>query len=203
MKNPLIVGRYSFGIGDRFAHQAKAQLKACILTNQKGVEVIPVWNKSNREHTTIGSEPSTTRAAADAAVKELGWNKPYHVDADHIRIETVDRFLPHSDFYTIDVADWIGKPVAPAAVANFVAHHPELVGRIAIPGIAEPFETTKAQVQAIVTKYLLAVQEAGKIYRHILAAKGEGNFITEVSMDETDSPQTPPELLIILAALAG
>ena len=27
-------------------------------------------------------------------------------------------------------------------------------------------------------------------------------FITEVSMDETDSPQTPPELLVILAALA-
>ena len=33
-------------------------------------------------------------------------------------------------------------------------------------------------------------------------AKGEGKFITEVSMDETDSPQTPPELLIILAAMA-
>src|SRR6185437_9725016 len=27
-------------------------------------------------------------------------------------------------------------------------------------------------------------------------------FITEVSMDETDLPQTPPELLVILAALA-
>ncbi len=203
MKNQLIVGRYSFGIGDRFAHQAKAQLKACLMANQKGVEVIPVWNKSNREHTTIGSEPSTTRAAADAAVKELGWTKPYHVDADHIRIETVDRFLPHSDFYTIDVADWIGKPVAPAAVSNFMGHHPELVGRISIPGIAQPFETTRAQVEAIATKYLLAVQEAGKIYRYIAAAKGEGTFITEVSMDETDAPQTPPELLVILAALAG
>jgi hypothetical protein len=32
--------------------------------------------------------------------------------------------------------------------------------------------------------------------------KGEGRFITEVSMDETDSPQTPPELLVILVALA-
>ena len=36
-------------------------------------------------------------------------------------------------------------------------------------------------------KYLLAVQEAGKIYRHIAEAKGGGKFITEVSMDETDS----------------
>src|SRR5262249_30915741 len=40
------------------------------------------------------------------------------------------------------------------------------------------------------------------IYRHVAAAKGEGRFITEVSMDETDSPQTPPELLVILAAIA-
>jgi hypothetical protein len=48
----------------------------------------------------------------------------------------------------------------------------------------------------------LAVQEAGKVYRHIVAAKAGTPFITEVSMDETDSPQTPPELLVILAAIA-
>ena len=57
-------------------------------------------------------------------------------------------------------------------------------------------------MERIAGKYLLAVQEAGKIYRHIAQMKGEGKFITEVSMDETDSPQTPPELLVILAALA-
>jgi hypothetical protein len=54
----------------------------------------------------------------------------------------------------------------------------------------------------IAGKYLKAVQDAGAIYRKIAAAKGEDTFITEVSMDETDSPQTPPELLLILAALA-
>jgi hypothetical protein len=51
-------------------------------------------------------------------------------------------------------------------------------------------------------KYLKAVQDAGAIYRKITSAKGAGNFITEVSMDETDAPQTPPELLLILAAIA-
>ena len=71
-----------------------------------------------------------------------------------------------------------------------------------IPGIDAPFQTTRADVERIAGKYLLAVQEAGRIYRHIAAAKGEGTFITEVSMDETDSPQTPPELLVILAAIA-
>jgi tagaturonate epimerase len=115
----------------------------------------------------------------------------------------VDRFLPHSDFYTIDVADWIGKPVAPAAVKKFTGDHPEMTGRISISGIEHPLEITAGQVERIASRYLLAVQEAGKIYRHIAQAKGAGNFITEVSMDETDSPQTPPELLVILAALAG
>ena len=202
MNQYLKLEKYSFGIGDRFAHEAKAQLQACLRAAGEGADVIPVWNKSNREHNIIGSEPASTRAAADAAVKTLGWKKPYHVDADHIRLETVDRFVAHCDFYTIDVADTIGKPAAPAAVTAFVDRHPELLGQIVIPGIEQPFASTRAEVERIAGKYLLAVQDAGRIYRHIAAAKGEANFVTEVSMDETDSPQTPPELLVILAAIA-
>jgi hypothetical protein len=198
----LTLAKYSVGVGDRFAHQAKAQLRACMMAAEHGAEVVPVWNKSNREHTTIGSQPASVREAADAAVRELGWKKPYHVDADHIRLETVDGFLASSDFYTIDVADAIGKPAGPATVKAFADRHGDLVGRLAIPGIDAPFQTTRADVERIAGKYRLAVQEAGGIYRHIASAKGEGRFITEVSMDETDSPQTPPELLVILAALA-
>ena len=199
----LTLSKYTFGVGDRFAHQAKAQLRACVLAAEQGVDVIPVWNKSNREHTFIGSEPGSVRAAADAAVKALGWTKPYHVDADHIRLETVDRFLASSDFYTIDVADNIGKPADPAAVSAFIDKHPKLVGKLEIAGIDTAFQTSRADVERVAGKYLNAVQEAGRIYRHIAKAKGEGRFITEVSMDETDHPQTPPELLVILAALAS
>ncbi len=198
----LMLSKYSIGVGDRFAHQAKAQLRACMQTVQAGAEVVPVWNKSNREHLTVGSEPGSGRAAADAAVRELGWKQPYHVDADHIRLETVDRFIDSSDFYTIDVADSIGQPADVAAVKALVDRHPDLVGRLEIPGIDGPFTTSRADVEKIAGKYLRAVQGAGKIYRHIAAVKGEGRFITEVSMDETDSPQTPPELLVILAAIA-
>src|SRR5947209_19679965 len=122
----LTLAKYSIGVGDRFAHQAKAQLRACMLAAEQGAEVIPVWNKSNREHTIVGSEPGSVRAAADAAVRELGWKKPYHVDADHIRLDTVDRFLAASDFYTIDVADSIGQPADPAAVRAFADRPPEL-----------------------------------------------------------------------------
>src|ERR1041385_7136798 len=122
----LKLQKYSLGVGDRFAHQAKAQLRACQMAADGGAEVIPVWNKSNREHLIVGSEPASVRAAAEAAVKKLSWKKPWHVDADHIRLDTVDRFAPHSDFFTIDVADSIGKPAPADAVKSFVDRHPEL-----------------------------------------------------------------------------
>ena len=196
------LGKYSFGVGDRFGHQAKAQLRACIQAAAEGVEVIPVWNKSYREHAIVGSEPGSVRAAADAAVKELGWSEPYYVDADHIRLGTVDPFVPSSDFYTLDVADAIGEPADAKAVRAFLDRHPELVGRLDIPGIEEAFETTREDIERIAGNYLVAVQEAGTLYRHIASEKGKGQFIAEVSMDETDTPQTPPELLVILAAIA-
>ena len=198
----LTLERFSFGVGDRFAHQAKAQLQAFQMLAKDGIDVAPVWNKSNREHTFIGSEPQNVFDAAQVAVKELGWTKGWHVDADHIRLDTVDRFMTCSDFFTIDVADSIGKPASSTDVDAFVARHSELVGTLTVPGVSKPLTITANDLKSVAAKYLLAVKDAGSIYRHIASAKGEGNFIAEVSMDETDAPQTPPELLIILAALA-
>ena len=194
--------KYSFGVGDRFAHQAKAQLQACMQAATQGVDVIPVWNKSHREHAIVGSAPPSVKAAALVAVKELNWTRPFHIDADHIRLDTVDPFIETSDFYTLDVADAIGQPAATRDVQTFVDRHPELVGQLSIPAIEKPFATSRADIEKVAGKYLNAVQEAGALYRHIESARGAGTFITEVSMDETDSPQTPPELLVILAALA-
>ncbi|MBZ5624849.1 MAG: tagaturonate epimerase family protein [Acidobacteriia bacterium] len=198
----MVLEKLSIGVGDRFAHQAKPQLAACARAADKGVLVVPVWNKSNREHKIVGSEPGNTRAAADAAVRELGWTHSYYVDADHINLDTVDRFLAASDFYTLDVADAIGHPPDAGAAESFVHRHPELVGRIEIQGIPEPLQVTAEQTCSAARKYLFAVSQAGRIYRHIADRKQAGHFITEVSMDETDSPQTPSELLLILAAIA-
>ncbi len=193
--------KFTFGVGDRFAHGAHAQLAAFIGAKKLGVEICPVWNKSNREHEIIGSEPSQTRAAADAAVKDLGWEDEYLLDADHIHLGTVDRFIAPCDFFTLDVAEDIGAKADPADVANFISRHPELVGKITIEGIAEPLEISASDLRAAADKFLKATLKAGEIYRRILAAK-DGDFVTEVSMDETDRPQTPAELLVILAALS-
>ncbi len=202
MSVALTLPKYSIGVGDRFAHQAKAQLEACIKAATHGVDVIPVWNKSNREHLIVGSGPAESRAAADEAVKALGWSKAYFVDADHINLSTVDRYIHPCDFFTIDVADLIGQSCDSETLRAFVKRHEELQRKLEIAGLDQGSGIDRDFVTGVATKYLAAVKEAGRIYRRIEEKKGKGRFIAEVSMDETDSPQTPMELLIILAAIA-
>lgn len=188
------VPKFTFGVGDRFGQSATAQLQSFIRAKEAGVDLVPVWNKSNREHLIVGSDPSATCAAADRAVNDLGWTDDYLLDADHINFDTVDRYIPHCDFFTLDVADAIGEPAEPAAIAAFVDRHSELIGQ---------FDITRDDVERTANQFLAATKKAGEIYRHIVAQKGgTDNFVTEVSMDETDNPQSPAEMLIILAALA-
>lgn len=197
------LGKYSFGIGDRFSHEGKAQLAALIEGAGKyPFEFVPVWNKSNREHQIIGTEPADTRREADEAVMAMGYKKPYFVDADHINMNNVDRFIDASDFFTIDVADYIGKPADADSVGNFIENNLKYAGTLSIPGIAEPFNVDRYLLEKMAGKYLFAAQEAGRIYRHIADKKGADNFVTEVSMDEVDAPQTPIEIFFILSALA-
>jgi tagaturonate epimerase len=198
----MILSKYSMGIGDRFTCQGVAQLTAFIQARAMGVDITPVWNKSNREHLIVHTHPDSVRAEADAAVKALGWKGPYHVDADHIGLKTVDAFIPGSDFFTLDVADFTGQAAPEADIQDFVTRHRRYATTLEIPGIDAALTTSEQDMADIARKYLLAIREAGAIYRHIEAAKGRDRFITEVSIDETDKPQSPIELFFILAAIA-
>jgi hypothetical protein len=196
------IEKYSIGIGDRFGKQGLAQLRAVQQAEKAGAVVVPVWNKSNREHTLIGTKPDDVRAEADEAVKRGGWKHAYHVDADHIGVKNVDGFLAASDFYTLDVADYIGQPPDDAALAAFIKDMAPHKGTLRIPGVDATFEVTDAVLEKIGRTYLYAVMEAGRTYRHVVAAKGADNIIPEVSTDEAMEPQLPFELYFILAALA-
>jgi hypothetical protein len=197
------LGKYSIGLGDRFGHQGTAQLRAIIEAGKKGIEITPVWNKSNREHVTIGTEPGDVRKEADTVTKNLSFTKPYFVDADHINIDTVDRFIPGSDFFTIDVASYIGKKADEKEIQNFIKTSEKYALNLHIPGIKEPFIISDSQLKKIAEKYLFAAKKAGEIYLKIENSKGKGNFITEISMDEVPHPQTPVELFFILKMLGS
>jgi hypothetical protein len=196
------IEKYTFGTGDRFAHQGRAQLQAILNAREVGIDVYPVWNKSNREHSIIKSQPGDVRAEADAAVAALGFKGAYYVDADHIGLKTVDAFIPASDFFTLDVADFTGKAAEADAVESFLKAVRRYTGSLSIPGIDRPFDLTEKTVRGAAGKFLLAVQEAGRIYRHVEERKGRDGFVTEISVDETDAPQSPVELFLILAMIA-
>lgn len=196
------LSNYSLGTGDRFGLQGKAQLAAVEKARARGVDLTIVWNKSHREHTIIGTDQQALRQEADSAVKALGFSGRYLVDADHIGLGTVDLFMESSDFFTLDVADFIGKPADDASRAEFTARMGPFIGSLEVPGIETPLLVSFDLLEQIAEKYLYAVQEAAKIYRYIERKKGAGNFVTEVSMDETAESQSPVEMLFILAALA-
>jgi len=193
--------KYSFGTGDRFGQQGKAQLDAIKKAKERGVDIAIVWNKSHREHTIVGTSQGDVRKEADAAVSGFSWAGAYHVDADHIGLANVDGFMDYSDFFTLDVADFIGEKAGKDEILAFVDKYSGYCGQFSIDGIAEPLEISTDKIRNIAEKYLVAVNQAAAIYGYIASKKGRDNFITEVSMDETAEPQTPEELLFILAAL--
>ena len=197
----MTLERYSLGIGDRFGQEGRAQLRALQAARRKGVAITPVWNKSNREHLIIGTSPADTRRAADAAVRAAGWTDPFFVDADHIGLATVDRFIEACDFFTIDVADLIGQPPPRGEAAAFVGALAGLRGRLEVPGLDAPIGIDEALLTGVASKYLSAVLEAGRVYARIIERKSPGGLVLEVSLDEAAVPQTPAELLVILAAL--
>jgi len=66
------IEKFSLGIGDRFGREGLAQLRAVQQAEKAGVVVVPVWNKSFREHSLIGTTPDDVRAEADEAVRRGG-----------------------------------------------------------------------------------------------------------------------------------
>ncbi|MCG2661612.1 MAG: tagaturonate epimerase family protein [Kiritimatiellae bacterium] len=199
----MTLEKYSIGIGDRFGRQGTAQLDALLRAQAAGIMITPVWNKSNREHQIIGTTPADTRRTADQAVHARNWGSAYFVDADHIGLKNVGAFLNACDFFTLDVAESIGQTPDPADLAAFKKTQRRFVGRLTIPGLDADMDVTAAKLEQVGNTYLVAVKEAARLYRHIAASKGTSAFVAEVSMDECDTPQSPLELLLILAALAA
>lgn len=196
------LGKFSIGLGDRFAHQGEAQLRAVMKANETGLEINPVWNKSNREHIYVHTHPADVRKEADSAVANLGFKGSYFVDADHINLSTVAPFVETADFFTLDVAAFIGKPSSESEIDAFVASCQKYLGALSIPGISEPLQVTETLLKKIAGKFLAATQQASEIYNYLVDKKGVGTFVTEVSMDEVESPQTPVDMLFILKMLA-
>lgn len=196
------LGKYSIGTGDRFGLQGNALLEATMLAHQKGVEVTPVWNKSKREHNITNTSPPSVRKEADQAVKELKWSQAYFVDADHITFDTVDEFIPYSNFFTIDVANKINSAASDLEIKDFVLDNKYLIGKHSIEGLSKPLEISENALAQFAKQYLLAIKEAYRIYRKVESGSKERQIVYEISMDEVEHHQSPLDIFLILKTAA-
>jgi tagaturonate epimerase len=186
--------KYSFGIGDRFGKEGKAQLRAIQEINRMGFPVVPVWNKSNREHELVGSSQEMVRKEADEAVEATNWTESYYVDADHITLNNVDKFLDYSNFFTLDVAHFIGRPAEAMLKKDFLKRS----SGQKVPGFSEAL--SKFDPAWFSDMYLTAIHEVKRLHDYLLLKKPEG-FIAEISMDEVPLAQSPIDLYFILKEL--
>lgn len=194
----LKIQKYSFGIGDRFAMQGVAQLRAIMKARDGGFPVVPVWNKSNREHQIVKTVPSDNWKKAKAACIELGYTDLWYADADHINLSNVKNYIEYSNFFTLDVADYIGKKPDPSEAKTMINKLKGLPGKMEIKSVDLSVKISEKLITEIVSRFYLAIKQASLIYRAILAEKGRDNFVTEISMDEVQNPQIPVELFFIL-----
>ena len=158
------IEKYSFGTGDRFGKEGLAQLSAIMEINRLGIPVVPVWNKSNREHSIIGSMPADVKNEALEAVNAAKYKNSYYVDADHINLDTVDKFIASSNFFTIDVAHFIGMKPEQDAVREFTSRYSKYIGAISVPGMKKELHVTESFLSNLASNYLMALDQVRKIY---------------------------------------
>lgn len=191
--------KYSFGIGDRFGKEGRAQLRAIQQLSETGLAIVPVWNKSFREHQLVGSKQAHVKWEAEDAVMYNQWAGNYYVDADHINLSNVEDFLEHSNFFTIDVADKIGQAADASVQQEFISRNKNLIGQQ--PVASCELRVSYEHLEWFAGNYLSAIQEVKKIYEYITARRGGKSFVPEVSMDEVATPQSPLDILFILKEL--
>ena len=113
-----------FSVGSATVRQrGQAQLRAMQQAEQAGVVIVPVWNKSFREHSLIGTKPDDVRAEADAAVQarrleaQLLRRRRPHRRQDRRRLPGRQRLLH------LDVADFIAPGARRGRAGGVRARH--------------------------------------------------------------------------------
>ncbi len=193
--------KYSFGIGDRFEKQGKYLLDAFCDIKRMGIDVTPVWNKSNREHKTVNSKPDSVRIEAQNAAEVLAWTEEYFVDADHVNRDLLDDYIRSADFFTIDVASKIGQTVDSNEKRRVFVRNESYIGKQNIEGVDLGSPITREVIDLVVDKFYQSILEVESCYQYIKDQK-DAPFIIEVSMDEVDEAQSIAEFFFILKMLA-
>lgn len=212
---PQMVGlNKSFGFGDRLGLATPGH----VLALGDCTSITPIFaQQSIREMTRTKRSAQQVMDDASWAVFQAGFDRPFGADADHLKNEadidtcaqagflmfTIDPGEHVDDHADTDDMDAINRKfdALPWAVLQTTAQ--ETLHRydkpLPLADCSLPFNRDKILRAGV--KYGRAVAHTVKMYRHLAATRGEGNFELEVSVDETASPTSPQEHYYVAAEL--
>ncbi len=211
-KKPSVLGlKRSFGFGDRLGLATPGHIAAVT-----GTPYLPIFaQQSIRELHRTTRQPEEVMKAAVLAVERGNWTKPWGADADHLQTrEDVLRMAQAGfTFFTIDPsahvnnnADSMPEETLSDTYQQLVADNKltdsDLVNRYRGQsfemenGFTISFDNLNQLLRAII-KYDVALAHTKAMYQWITEACGPDQFEVEMSIDETETPTSPPEHLFV------
>ena len=211
---PQLVGlRKSFGFGDRLGLATTGHILAI-----RDRKIFPVFaQQSIREMTRTKRTAQEVMDDACFAVFQMGFDKPFGSDADHLKNEedidvcsragflsfTVDPGVHVEDSADTDSMDTINYKYddLPWSLLQTTAQETlrQYENHVKLPSGDLPFGHDAVLRAAV--KYGRAIAYTSKMYQHLLETMGDGKFELEISVDETNSPTTPQEHYYVASEL--
>jgi hypothetical protein len=212
---PVLLGlRLSIGCGDRLGLATPGHVRAV----RKG-RMAPIFaQQSIREMTRTQRTPDQVMDAATWGVFQEGWRGGFGADADHLKT-TADADTCAAagfTFYTVDPGDHVDN----AADTDDLAALRRKVEALPWDDLETSAESLRRlylgrrfdlgdhaltfgddELLRAAAKYGRAVAHTVRMYRHLVAWLGEGNFELEMSVDETETPTTVGEHYFIASEL--
>ena len=80
---------------------------------------------------------------------------------------TVEKYIENSDYFTIDVADFIDNPPDDKEIEKFINYNMKYQDELIVPGINKSFNVTTEILNTIANKFLFPIKMASRIYNKI------------------------------------
>ena len=208
--------RTSAGFGDRLGLATPGHVRAL---RAAGGDLAPIFaQQSIREMERTGRSPEEVLDDATWGAFAEGWQEGFGADADHLKAtEDVDACVAAGyTFYTFDPGEYVDDGAEAAGASVLLTALEDLPwqdledlpadlkrrylhGAFEAEGREVSFDDLSLARTAV--KYGAAVAHVARLYRHLEAAMGEGDFEVEVSVDETESPTTHAQHVYIATEL--
>jgi hypothetical protein len=205
----------SAGFGDRLGLATPGHVQAA----RRAAGVAPIFaQQSVRENARTGRTPQQVLDDATWSIFQEGWREPWGADADHLKTPAdVDAFVAAGyTLYTVDPGDHVDHAAHTASTAEVEAKAQALPWD-ALEDTAQDMErrylgrsfdlgdTVLAldheALWRAAAKYGRAIAHTVHMYRHLADRMGGDDFELEVSVDETETPTSPEEHLLIATEL--